>query len=93
MFLAQNGFNLVTATHGHDGLRLFMSQPVDVVVFVYGVEPGNGSGVDDEIRKVNPQVPILLLADRKVALAGLKCVDALAIPMALDACRRLFTAF
>ena len=28
--LAQNGFNLVTATNGHDGLRLFISQLVDV---------------------------------------------------------------
>lgn len=75
--LAQNGFNLVTATNGHDGLRLLLSQPVDMVVLDYGVGPGNGSGVADEIRKVNPRVPIVLLADRKLPVAALKSVDAL----------------
>jgi DNA-binding response OmpR family regulator len=75
--LAQDGFDLVTATNGHDGLRLLMSQPVDVVVLDYGVGPRNGSGVADEIKKVNPRVPIVLLADRTVPLAALKSVDAL----------------
>jgi DNA-binding response OmpR family regulator len=75
--LAQDGFNLVTATNRRDGLRLLKSQPVDVVVIDYGVGPGNGLGVAEEIKKAKPQVPIVLLADRAVPAAALESVDAL----------------
>jgi DNA-binding response OmpR family regulator len=33
--LKENGYELVTATSGADGLRLFMSRPVDAVVLEY----------------------------------------------------------
>jgi DNA-binding response OmpR family regulator len=75
--LAQGGFHLVTATNGSDGLRLLKSHPVDVVVLDYGVGPGNGLGVAEEIKKANPQVPIVLLADREVPVVALESVDAL----------------
>ena len=33
--LQKNGYELVTASNGHDGLRLFMSRPVDAIVLEY----------------------------------------------------------
>jgi len=33
--LQQNGYELLTATNGADGLRLLMSQPVDAIVLDY----------------------------------------------------------
>ncbi|MGA9710692.1 MAG: hypothetical protein WBR31_02815, partial [Candidatus Sulfotelmatobacter sp.] len=33
--LQENGYELLTATNGHDGLRLFASQPVDAIVLDY----------------------------------------------------------
>jgi DNA-binding response OmpR family regulator len=62
--LQENGYDLLTATNGHDGLRLFMSQPVDAIVLEY--HPGllDGVLVAAEIKKVNPQVPIVMLTDR-----------------------------
>jgi DNA-binding response OmpR family regulator len=33
--LEENGYELVTATNGHDGLRLFLSRRVDAIVLEY----------------------------------------------------------
>jgi CheY-like chemotaxis protein len=76
--LQENGYELVTATNGHDGLRLFMSQPVDAVVLDYGMGLLNGAVVAAEIKKVNPQVPIVMLVDSvELPEDALKSVDAL----------------
>jgi DNA-binding response OmpR family regulator len=78
--LQENGYELLTATNGHDGLRLFMSRPVDAIVLEY--HPGllNGVLVAAEIRRVNPQVPIVMLTDRLELPDGTwNSVDALVI--------------
>jgi DNA-binding response OmpR family regulator len=76
--LQENGYELVTATNGHDGLRLFMSRPVDAVVLDYELALLNGAVVAAEIKKVNPQVPIVMLADGvELPDDALKSVDAL----------------
>ena len=41
--LRENGYELVTATNGRDGLQLFMSRPVDAIVIEY--HPGLLDGV------------------------------------------------
>ena len=76
--LERNGFNLVIATNGHDGLRLFRSQQVDAVVLDDGVGLLSGSVVALEIRKFKPQIPIVLLADQATSPhVAMKSVDAL----------------
>src|ERR1700687_3482213 len=76
--LQQNGYELVMATSGSDGLRLLMSRCVNAVVLDYKFSLLNGAILAAEIKKVNPQVPIVMLADR-VTLPdeALKSVDAL----------------
>jgi DNA-binding response OmpR family regulator len=76
--LQENGYELVTATSGHDGLRLFMSRPVDAIVLEYHLGLLDGAAIADEIRQIRPEVPIVMLAD-PVELPGgaLKSVDAL----------------
>jgi CheY-like chemotaxis protein len=76
--LKENGYELVTATNSPDGLRLFMSRPVDAVVLDYGLGLLNITVVAAEMKKVNPQVPIVMLADSaKLPDDALKSVDAL----------------
>lgn len=76
--LGQNGFNLITATNGHDGLQIFRSRPVDAVVLDDKVGLLGGSVMAAEIRKVNPLVPIVLLADvAKLPHPAVRSVDAL----------------
>jgi DNA-binding NarL/FixJ family response regulator len=68
----------VTATNGHDGLRLFMSRPVDAIVLDYHLGLLDGEVVAAEIKKVKPKIPIVLLAhDLDLPVSALKVVDAL----------------
>jgi DNA-binding response OmpR family regulator len=61
--LQENGYDLVTATNGHDGLQLFMLRPVDAIVIEYHLGLLDGVVVAAEIKQVNPQVPIVMLAE------------------------------
>jgi CheY-like chemotaxis protein len=76
--LQENGYQLVTATNGHDGLRLFMSRPVDAIVLEYHLGLLDGGIVAAEIKKVKPELPIVMVADHLDLPDGaLKSVDAL----------------
>jgi DNA-binding response OmpR family regulator len=75
--LQENGYELVTATNGHDGLRLFMSRPVDAIVLEYHLGLLDGSVIAAEIKQVKPQVPIVMLAENvELPSDALKSVDA-----------------
>jgi DNA-binding response OmpR family regulator len=76
--LQQNGYELLTATNGADGLRLFMSRSVDAIVLDYQLGLLDGGVVAAAIKKVKPQVPIVMLAeDMELPYDALKSVDAL----------------
>lgn len=77
-FLEQGGYELVTATNGCEGLRLFMSRRVDAIVLEYHLGLLDGSVVATEIKQVRPEVPIVMLADHlELPDGALKSVDAL----------------
>ena len=79
-FLKENGYELVIARNGPDGLRLLMSQSVDVVVLEYELMSrlDGAATVAAKIKKVKPQVPIVMFADAvKLPDDALKSVDAL----------------
>jgi CheY-like chemotaxis protein len=74
----ENGDELVTATNGRDGLRLFMSRPVDAIVLEYRLGLLDGSAIAAEIKQVRPKLPIITLADHAELPEGaLKPVDVL----------------
>jgi DNA-binding response OmpR family regulator len=76
--LQQNGYELVTATTGGEGLRLFMAQPVDAIVLEYHLGLLDGGCVAREIKQVRPEVPIVMLTDTlELPDGALKSVDAL----------------
>lgn len=76
--LQENGYELVTATNGRDGLRLFMSRPVDAIVLEYHLGLLDGSVIAAEIKQIQPQLPIVMLADHvELPDGALKSVDAL----------------
>jgi DNA-binding response OmpR family regulator len=76
--LQENGYDLITATTGCDGLRLFMSRPVDAIVLEYHLGLLNGSVIAAEIKQVNAQVPIVMLVeDAELPVDELNSVDAL----------------
>jgi CheY-like chemotaxis protein len=75
--LQEHGYKLVTATNGHEGLQLFMSQPVDAIVLDFHLGLLDGGIVAAAIKNVKPRVPIVLLAEyMEIPVAALNCVDA-----------------
>jgi DNA-binding response OmpR family regulator len=78
--LRENGYELLTASSGSEGLRLLMSRPVDAIVLEYHLGLVDGAVVAADIKKVKPQLPIVMLADHLDLPDGaLKSVDALVI--------------
>lgn len=69
---------MVTATSGSEGLRLFMSRPVDAIVLEYHLGLLDGACVAGAIKQVRPEVPIVMLTDNLDLPDGaLKSVDAI----------------
>jgi CheY-like chemotaxis protein len=80
LHLEENGYRLVTATCGYEGLRLLMSQAVDAVVIEYHLGLLDGAVVASEIKQVRPQVPIVMVCDNlELPEDALKSVDAIVV--------------
>lgn len=75
--LEENGYELLTAATGSEGLRLFGSRRVDGIVLEHELALLDGAVVAAEIKKVKPQIPIVMLVDSLELPDGtLKFVDA-----------------
>ena len=80
LHLEEQGYGLVTATSGGEGLRLLMSRSVDAVVIEYYLGLLDGAVVASEIKKVKPQIPIVMVCDNlELPDDALKSVDAIVI--------------
>jgi CheY-like chemotaxis protein len=80
LHLEQSGYRLVTATCGHEGLRLLISQAVDAVVVEYHLGLLDGAVVASEIRQVRPEVPIVMVCDNlDLPDDAFKSVDAIVV--------------
>jgi DNA-binding response OmpR family regulator len=76
--LPTNGYEMVTAANGHEGLRLFMTKPVDAIVLEYHLGLMDGAVIASEIKHVCPQVPIVMLIDNlELPEDALQSVDAI----------------
>jgi CheY-like chemotaxis protein len=76
--LQQEGFSLITATHGSQGLRLLASKAVDAVILEYDLGLLDEAAVADEIKKIRPRLPVVMLAESlELPEGALKSVDAL----------------
>lgn len=77
-WLQEHGYELVTATNGHEGLRVFMSQRVDAIVLDYQLGLLDGGVLAAEIKRVKPEMPIVMLAENaEIPMEALQSVDAL----------------
>ena len=62
MLLEENGYKVLEATCGVEGLKLFLSHPVDAVVLDYQMPGMNGDVVAARMKRLRSQVPIMLLS-------------------------------
>ncbi len=62
IMLESRGFNVLTASDGHQGLAIFDKNKVDLVVLDYFMPDMNGGEVAAELRRRRPDLPIIFLS-------------------------------
>src|SRR5205807_10580455 len=76
MLLEKDGYQVLEATGGDEGLKLFRSHSVDAVVLDYQMPGMNGDVVAVKMKQVKANVPIMLLsAYGPLPQSKLKAVD------------------
>ena len=62
ILLEDNGYEVLEATGGDEGLKLFLSHSVDAVVLDYQMPGMNGDVVAAKMKRAKSHVPIMLLS-------------------------------
>jgi CheY-like chemotaxis protein len=62
MLLEKNGYEVLEATGGDEGLKLFRSHSVDAVVLDYQMPGMSGDVVAAKMKRIKSNVPIMLLS-------------------------------
>jgi len=76
MLLEKNGYEVLEASGGDEGLKLFRSHLIDAVVLDYQMPGMNGDVVATKMKRIKSQVPIMLLsAFEPLPKNKLKAVD------------------
>jgi CheY-like chemotaxis protein len=74
IILEDFGYRVFTASSGREGLEIFASNAIDAVVLDYQMPEMNGELVASEMKRTNPEIPILMLSGwvslRESALQG-----------------------
>jgi CheY-like chemotaxis protein len=62
LLLESEGYNVIIAASGEEGLRLFREGKIDLVLLDYWMPKINGLDLAREIRQLNKSVPIIVLS-------------------------------
>lgn len=62
ILLESAGHRVLTAKSGNEGIKVFQSEPVDAVILDYWMSGMNGVAVARQLKKINPNVPIVILS-------------------------------
>jgi CheY-like chemotaxis protein len=62
MLLQTVGYEVLTASSGLEGLKLFAANPIRAVIVDYSMPGMNGGEVAAEIKRLNPAVKIMMLS-------------------------------
>ncbi|MGH9739572.1 MAG: response regulator [Candidatus Acidiferrales bacterium] len=62
LLLESEGYKVLDASTGEEGLRLFKAHTIHAVVVDYWMSGMNGLAVAREIRKLSPAIPIIVLS-------------------------------
>ena len=60
ILLERQGYEVLTALSGPEGLQLFVANPIEAVVLDYSMPGMNGDRVAAEMKRLKPSVKILL---------------------------------
>lgn len=62
LLLESEGYEVLEAHSGKEGIELFKAQKVDLVILDYWMSGMNGTVTAQEIKKLNPRIPIIMLS-------------------------------
>ncbi len=62
IILENSGYKVLTASSGREGLEVFSSNAIDAVILDYQMPEMNGELVAAEMKRTNPEIPILMLS-------------------------------
>lgn len=62
IILERNGYTVLTAPDGPEGLTIFEREHVDAVVLDYYMPGMNGGKLAEEMKRRKPEIPIVLLS-------------------------------
>ena len=75
-FLERSGYSVITADSALQGLRLLTMYEFDAVLLDYSMPDMNGGDVAFEIKRVRPELAVILLSGSDVPTHALAWVDA-----------------
>jgi CheY-like chemotaxis protein len=62
LLLEAEGYQVINTSTGEEGIRLFQSNKIDVVVVDYWMSGMNGLTVAREIKRLDPAMPVIMLS-------------------------------
>lgn len=71
MLLESEGFRVREACDGEEGIHLFKKDPADIVITDIIMPRKNGFEVIEELRRLNPEVKIIVISGSHVCDSGL----------------------
>lgn len=92
--LQKKGFNAAAANTKADALKMFSAGRIDLVLTDFKLPDGNGLEVINEVRKLNPEVPIIVMTAFGDIETAVKCLksgagDFLSKPIDLNELERI----
>src|SRR5260370_37239215 len=75
LYLQRAGYSVQTARSAQEGLELFATQPVDLVLLDYAMPEMNGGGVAATIRGIQRDVRIILFSRASIPLSDRDNID------------------
>ncbi len=77
LILSIAGYRVLTATNGEDALRVFRLNPVDLVIVDLWQPKSTGTEVVDQMKRIHPKVPVILLIGLEDLPSGFERADLL----------------
>jgi CheY-like chemotaxis protein len=75
LLLGHEGYNVLTASSGEDGLELFKQNPIELVVADHFLSGKTGIETAREMKELKPEVPILIVSAALEKPDGLEFAD------------------
>ena len=75
ILLGTEGYNVLTASSGEDGLGIFRQNPIGLVIADHFLSGKTGTEIAREMKALKPQVPILIISAAMEKPEGLEFAD------------------